>query len=611
VYREGLNITRSFIEFHGVGDVVVSGLQPLRGLQWAPTSLHKCVFQAPVNSSLPPISQLFYGSAMMVEARWPNVQQLTNVGDASMAKSAWREVGKGSAYGHIVDEGLRVPFSWNGALATLNVAHQWYTWTRVVSNHSAGAGTLDYPQDLPGLAGYDPLLYPKMRGIWDGCNHAKCNQYFLSGKLEALDVAGEWFHDRAESLLYFYPPDCRAPASSATVEVKVREYAFRAADRTAGVRLSGLAFLGSTVRLDNCTDCELANLKFEFPTYDREVREMNAGDAKGDVATTLISGQRIAVRNVTLVQSNNNGIKLSGYNITLDNCRVGYTDWLGTLNYVPLAVDGNQMHVTRCSVHDFGNAGVVTAIPNVPPHGTDQPQEPPDPMEGRMLEVAHCHIYNGARVGEDTAMLYGGGWRAAGVVWHHNWVHDTTEKCLRFDDQSENTTIHHNVVYNCGVEPHVDPSSGTASGFGLVAKGDGHLIYANTIFDTNVSELCLSSCVEKLKPYRRQYPRVVQNAHTQVFNSAARRAVGRCECPADAPAGGNFTAVFTGADLGLANVAEHDYRPTAASQLVDVGAVIPPYTDGFVGKAPDIGAYERGGEWWVAGCIGLGEACIR
>ena len=206
----------------------------------------------------------------------------------------------------------------------------------------------------------------------------------------------------------------------------------------------------------------------------------------------------------------------------LDNSLISFTDWVGALTYAPLGVHGNQMHVTRCTVRDFGNAGVVTSIPNVAPglQNDSGIQTSPKAMAGRYLEVAYSHIFNGARVGEDTAALYSGGWAAAGTHWHHNWVHDTTEKCLRFDDQSENASVHHNVMYNCG-EPEYDPSSHTASGFGLVAKGDGHLIYANTIFQTNASDMCLSSCVEKLKPFRRQYPRVEQNVHTQVFNTAA------------------------------------------------------------------------------------------
>ena len=39
------------------------------------------------------------------------------------------------------------------------------------------------------------------------------------------------------------------------------------------------------------------------------------------------------------------GLKLSGFNISLDNCLISYTDWVGALTYAPLGVHGNQMRV--------------------------------------------------------------------------------------------------------------------------------------------------------------------------------------------------------------------------------------------------------------------------
>jgi hypothetical protein len=101
-------------------------------------------------------------------------------------------------------------------------------------------------------------------------------------------------------------------------------------------------------------------------------------------------------------------------------------------------------------------------------------------------------------------------------------------------ENKSNAAVFADVIYNCGM-PRYDPSSGSNSGTGLVAKGDGHLIYANTIFSANNSgtrhaflepgyakndhftktgsgrtsgklkteafyaEMCLSNCVEKLK----------------------------------------------------------------------------------------------------------------
>ncbi len=44
------------------------------------------------------------------------------------------------------------------------------------------------------------------------------------------------------------------------------------------------------------------------------------------------------------------------------------------------------------------------------------------------------------------------------------------------------------------------------------------------------------------------------------------------------------------------------YRLRADSPAIDRGAVIAGVTDGYVGRAPDLGAYEHGGTNWVAGC---------
>lgn len=54
----------------------------------------------------------------------------------------------------------------------------------------------------------------------------------------------------------------------------------------------------------------------------------------------------------------------------------------------------------------------------------------------------------------------------------------------------------------------------------------------------------------------------------------------------------------------------HKYVCVENSPLIDAGVLVPPYTDGHVGAAPDIGAYERGGVKWVAGCAGL-DGCMH
>jgi len=60
----------------------------------------------------------------------------------------------------------------------------------------------------------------------------------------------------------------------------------------------------------------------------------------------------------------------------------------------------------------------------------------------------------------------------------------------------------------------------------------------------------------------------------------------------------------SGTDPRFVNVGEGGlkYRLKAMSPAIDRGAVITGVTDGHVGSAPDLGAYEYGGTDWVAGC---------
>jgi len=512
---------------------------------------------------------------------------------------AFQPTGPGSQYGRIADEALgQFNFSWSGALATLQVAHQFYTWTRRVENHTRGGATFEYSQDLPGLA-----AWATQKTGWDH------NQYSLSGVLGALDAPGEWFIDTdgPQATLYFWPPTCKQPADG-SVSIKNRDLALSANNQVRQLTVDSITFVGATLVANNCITCTMSNLRFEYPTYNPEIPEMNAPGQESKSIATSVHGTNNTIVNFTLSNTNNHGLKVGGRGNNITNCLIDNTDWLGTLEYAPLAVSGLHTTVSRCTVRRFGNAGVVTSIPNQLPHAAGEPQKPPYSMVNRWLEVSHCHIHHAGLIGKDTAALYTGGWASAGLIWRHNWVHDASEKCVRADDQSRNMSVHHNVIFNCGVGSITDVQA-ARSGIGLVLKGDGHMIYANTIFGANYTELCLPACIEPLKAFRRQYPfDPAQNSKSQVFNSAARNDFGfPCSCHNSSylhHPGGNQSAILNlpGTDLGLANVSGMDFRPLAGSPLIDAGIVWPPYTDGFTGSRPDIGAYEHNQERWTAGC---------
>jgi hypothetical protein len=113
--------------------VTLSGTEPIEA-NWV---LHEgSIYKARVDSDF---EQLFVDGEMMIEARWPNMRF-----EERFDRSKWAKAGVGSRYGKMVDPELaKTGIDWTGALATLNVAHQFYTWTRpqvVMLKRQSGVG---------------------------------------------------------------------------------------------------------------------------------------------------------------------------------------------------------------------------------------------------------------------------------------------------------------------------------------------------------------------------------------------------------------------------------------------------------------------------------------
>ena len=170
---------------------MIDGSDPIAG----PWSVHEGrVYRTQVDREF---EQLFSDGEMLVEARWPNRSfpyQLWN-------RDRWATADAGSRYGKMVDADLAATgIDWTGGLAVLNVAHQFFTWTRPIVRHAAGSDTFEYPQDLAGITRYASETRP-----WED------DRYYLVGKLEALDAPGEWHLNRETRTLYLWLPDGSDP----------------------------------------------------------------------------------------------------------------------------------------------------------------------------------------------------------------------------------------------------------------------------------------------------------------------------------------------------------------------------------------------------------------
>ena len=597
-YRQTVRVKTSGVRFVAAAGekVTISGADPIE----AGWSVYKGkIYKTSVKGQ---IAQLFVDGEMMVEARWPNQPPAKR-----WDKSTWRSTYEGSEYGRIVDPELaKTGIDWTGALAVLNVG-AWQTFLRTVENHKAGGDSFQYAKDLGKR--HESKQTQRKRAMRD------LDRYFLYGKLEALDSPGEWFCDSKTSTLYLHPLDGRSPGGR-KIEGKRRDYAF-VADGKNHIRLDGLRFFAATVLLDNCNDCTIENCTLDYPTcasppaaksdIPKQIARMNAMFLGGRraLAPTLISGKGNQVRNCRIAFSEAPGLILTGSENAVENCLIHDIDWRGLGNGVAGNCAGVVMPASdrsifrRNTVHHVGSSeGVVL------------PRRGPSICE-------YNHVHHGGLVQSDGGLIQSSGIRLAGTIIRYNWVHDHLAFRwggigIRGDDLTRDLIVHHNVAWRCNEKA-------------IMIKGDRNQAYNNTCFNNATLDMVLWSAPTPRKEWARsQWPHLLerQNANSKAFNNYAPvltgqmhheiRRAGKILAP-PAAMSHNLGAdsyklidakklTFRKAPPPLVNAGLLDFRPAAGSPLVDAGRKIEGITGPSAGKAPDVGAYERGARnYWIPG----------
>jgi len=526
--------------------VVLSGTESIQGN----FSIHKDrIYKIKVHEVF---DQLFVDGQMMIEARWPNMDF-----DQRFDKNIWATAGKGSEYGLMVDPALaKTGINWTGAVATLNVG-SWQTYRRIVRNHKIGGDRFEYERNMPG--------HVEAKRKWEGFDH-----YYLAGKLEALDASTEWHLDRDSGTLYLWVPYDENPAGH-NIEAKVREFAFEVQERQF-IELRGFHFFGTTFRFESCSDCIIDNCHLLYPTWARLV---------GPTAQTLIDGNRNVMCNSSVIFGDGPGVTVQGEHNTLENCLIHDVDFNALDRGHGVSLSGSAKSTVRnCTIFNMGSSEGLT----VSGHGPSI--------------VEHNHIYNAGLLQSDGGLIQCHGINLNNTVIRYNWVHDHNAfnwggNGIRGDDLTRNLLVHHNVVWNCREK-------------GIIVKGDHNRVFNNMCLNNPKIDILAPSRAEPFKPFRpKQHPYLLdkQNANTIIANNYAKVISGTFKWQkTKAPPLGRMESNYQGEHPMLIDPVGRDFRPAPGSPLIDAGKLIAQTTDGYRGKAPDIGAYESGAQRWLPGC---------
>jgi hypothetical protein len=478
-------------------------------------------------------NQVFVDGRMMTEARWPNTT--LDVSHPAMATidaaTAVTDPATLLSTASVSDAALTQPAGyWNGATVHFAPAQEWAAQTGTVTSSATGRLAFTY----------------KQVGVQAP---ARNNPYYLTGKFQALDAAGEWFRDPTDGQLYLRTPASDSPVKH-VVEAKRRQYAFDLRDRDY-VNVTGFSLFASTIYTNANSSClRLSKLNAKYLSH---YTTMESGWNVPNDSGIYVNGSHNSISDSVVAYSAGDGIMLLGKDNRATNNVVHDVDYSGG-DAAGIRTWGSGHVVTGNTVYNTGRSGIKVS-------GTTAVKVSYNEVHDAMLQTADGGgIYTFGMDGTGSEICYNriynvtsGGWGAAGIFLDNNSIH---------------WVVHHNVVW--------DTNHALKMNYG--AKGNR--VFNNTLAGTDTS-LATSSNADFTGT-------VIQN---NIFTKTTR-------------VGLNATLsknIYSGTDARFVDPGNGNFQLRSDSPALNKGAVIAPYTNGYSGRAPDLGAIEYGKAAFAAG----------
>jgi hypothetical protein len=380
--------------------VTISGADPVTGF-W---NYSGNVYEANLATNLGEGNEeVFVDGQLLNEARFPN----TSVDPSHPTKATIGAYSNSTIYDSSLTQANGY---WVGADINIVPGDAWTTYTGSVTASGPGWITVSLP--ITGAA-----EQPQAG-----------NSYYLFGKYQALDSAGEWYVDSSNHL-YLWDQYGDNP-SNHDVEVKAREYGFD---------LSGVS--NTTIQGVNLYACTI------------HTDGSSTGTTINGITATYIT-QYAVVANGWWPMNVPLGIELYGSNSTFENSTIAYSAGDGVF------VDANNVTVNNNVIHDVDYAATDAAGIRV---------------IGSNDTISNNTIYN---AGRDGINLRG----VAGLNILSNTIHDvmlqTTDGggIYTYNDNGAGTVIAYNAIYSINV-----PNGGLDGvGIYLDADSSNFIIHDNT-----------------------------------------------------------------------------------------------------------------------------------
>lgn len=375
---------------------------------------------------------------------------------------------------------------------------------------------------------------------YDGYDYLKPktnSTFYLFGILDLLDCGGEWYYDKENSKLYLYTVEGDSPENH-KIAYKTQNYGISLYD-VRNISIENIDFFGCSTAFEGTTNCKIENCHFKYISNAKDICVRIIGENNSFIKNSI----EYAVGNGVMLRGEKNSVENS---IIHDICTFG--DY-----YAAVDVKGSRHSICR---NEFYNSGRFLIM-----H-----------YDCGQSRFEYNKLYGSGKLTSDLGATYEWGTDGRGTIIAYNWVYDCTGNGIYLDNFSENYVVHHNVIHD-------------VSNRGIMLNSDSlnNKVYHNTIF--NLGEGKESFYSFAYSGYQ------LTNRDTQIRNNIYNGKVTLATGSA-APAMSN-NAVVT--------VLDEKFIPVATNDVKDKAEFIAGINDFYVGNAPDVGAYEIGGEYWIPG----------
>ncbi len=538
VYRERITPASDHVTFRAAeGEEVV--VSAFEDMdQW---TLHEgTIYKTDIPVNLSDQNMVMMDGQIMNLARWPNKTDFNPFNlEAIKVTGTNDQISEPS----IPDEGFD-----EGGVVWFLGKNRWTSWrVRATAN-------------IPGVVGFSTL--PEDWFFAGAHSPSNGGELILYNTLDALDTNGEWYVDRGKKVLYFQAPD-GGGLSGVKVQVRQRTNLLNLNERT-GITIEGIRFEGGNITMNGSTSCVIRDSEVLYGNHSLSasgsgsVLSFRAGT--GSIVMNNSSADNLIER-CNIQWGSGTGILLFGSNNVVQNNYIGNFNYLGSYE-APIRQGGNN-RIMRNAIFNGGRDLINGG--------------------GNGAEIGYNDMYASNLTNDDCGAIYMCCGQYSDTRIHHNWIHDISSRNEAFDsykgcgvyldNSTEDVIVDHNVMWNL-----------EWTGVQINWAGKNLQIYNNTIWSTD----------EENSNSMGRWVNGFEFTNVPVYNTLSNKDEF------------HFTdlknEVVTANEFNLfENFEARNFMPKSGSQAVDGGVEVAGFTDDFSGTAPDVGAYERGKEYWVPG----------